>query len=671
MNQSHNTIARAGGRLAGAAGSAAVLAGLACASPGTAVSQPGPAGARPNIVLFLVDDMGWRDTTVLGSQYYETPNMERLAAEGMLFTAAYSANPLCSPTRASIMTGKWPARLNFTAASGHTAPNPDAPPIGTTAPPDRKVVIPNSRNQLALEEYTVAEALRDAGYATAFIGKWHLGRDEVYHPLNQGFDINIAGGAYPGPPSYFSPYGIHSLEDGPEGEHITDRLTDEAIAYMSGRADETDPFFLCLWHYSVHGPWQYKEELIGKYRGKTDPLGYQDSTIMGSMLESMDQSLGRMLDAISDLGIEEDTVFIFYSDNGGNVHTDLSDPVTGASFKPTNNAPLSFGKAHIREGGQRVPAMVRWPGVVDGGRESGLLVSTVDLYPTIVEWAGAATQPGQVIDGQSLVGYLRDGTPPPRDAVFNHFPHYVPATGNIPATSMHQGDWKLIRYYGEGATNREDFHELFNLADDIGETNNLADAMPEKLAEMSALLDQWLVDSEAVVPIPNPNYRQDPVDGWEVLQNVSMEERQGFLRLAATAPASNIINNDVGPYGDGPFRIEIRQRSGPENEGEQSEIMWGNSDGGPSVAAGRGVRYDVAHDGTWHVYSFDISSGDIRALRFDPLQSIPGVVDVDYFRLYRAAPGRSEELVRGWEFGGEPTDESAVGEWRSLEDARG
>ena len=256
--------------------------------PGCAMSQLNKLASKkkkPNFLFFLVDDMGWMDTTVYGSKYYETPNIERLAKRGMMFTDAYAANPLCTPTRASILTGKFPARFGIIGASGHQLPQPKKPLMAKTAAPWMKMICQRSRRFMPFEEYTFAEAFKEDGYNTGFIGKWHLGHDP-FNPQNQGFDIDIAGGAYPGPPSYFSPYKIHTLEDGPKGEYLTDRLTDDAIKYLEENKD--DPFMLCMWHYAIHSPHQAKEEFIGKYREKVDPRGKQDCPTMASMLQSID-----------------------------------------------------------------------------------------------------------------------------------------------------------------------------------------------------------------------------------------------------------------------------------------------------------------------------------------------------------------------------------------------
>ena len=274
---------------------------------GPSVAQAAAAKPRPNIVFFLVDDMGWMDCTVYGSRYYDTPNMERLAHRSMMFTDAYAANPLCSPTRASILTGKHPARLGITTPVCHLPPLPDQPLLAETGPPHRKMIIPRSRRFLPPGEYTIAEALRDAGYKTAHIGKWHLGIRPEHWPEAQGFDVSFHGAPDPGPRSYFSPYQFPTgtVTDGPKGEYITDRVTDEALSFL--RANRDRPFLIHLWHYAVHGPWGHKEEITKRYAGKKDPRGKQDNPIMASMLKSVDESLGRVLDELDRLGVADNT----------------------------------------------------------------------------------------------------------------------------------------------------------------------------------------------------------------------------------------------------------------------------------------------------------------------------------------------------------------------------
>ncbi|MGB2823231.1 MAG: sulfatase, partial [Phycisphaerae bacterium] len=454
-----------------------------------------PPGRR-NVIMILADDMGWMDSSVYGSGYYESPNLQRLARRGMLFTDAYAANPLCSPTRASIMTGKYPARLKITTPAGHLPPQPDTPLLGKTAQPWLKMVCPRSRRFLPLEERTLAEAFKEAGYATGFIGKWHLGH-EPWWPKKQGFDVNIAGGHYPGPPSYFSPYRIKTLVDGPKGEYLTDRLTDEALKYIEDRRH--GPLLLCLWHYAVHAPFQAKEKLVEDCRSRTDPRGKQGCAIMAAMLKSLDESVGRVLDRLDGLKIADETIIVFASDNGGNMYNVVE------GRPPTNNHPLRNGKGSIYEGGTRTPCIVVWPGTVEPHSRCSEVISSIDFFPTMLEMAGIQPRQGLRFDGESIVPLLKGTGKLRREAVFCHFPHYIPATGNLPGTSVRQGDWKLIRLYGEGP-GRSCAYELYNLKDDIGETINLAEKFPEKVKQLDGLISRHLEETGALVPIPNPAY---------------------------------------------------------------------------------------------------------------------------------------------------------------------
>lgn len=484
---------------------------------------------KPNIVLFLVDDMGWMDSTPYGSQYYETPNMQRLAEQAMRFTDAY-ALPLCSPTRASILSGQYSARHGVTSASGHLPAAPqDALPYPERAPRNKPLLYASSKNFLDPEVVTLAEVLQQAGYRTGHFGKWHLGRSPEHWPERQGFDVAFHAEPSAGPPSYFSPYGVYqdvrrrgdrhagTITDGPEGEYITDRLTDEAIKFVEANRDR--PFFLNFWHYAVHGPWGHKEEYTAKYVDRNDPRDKQRNPIMASMLKSVDESLGRLLDRLDELGLAENTVFIFYSDNGGNVHSRTYDDSRIAKVKeghpqfaaiqdwrkwaggepPTNNEPLREGKGRIYEGGQRVPLMVRWPGHVKPGTTSDTIVGPIDLYPTILDAVGLDKPGEQIIDGESIVPVLEQTGELEREAYFTWFPHI------IPAVSVRQGDWKLIRRF-EPHPDYPELLELYNLSEDLGETHNLAHQTPDKVHELDALIDRFVQETGALAPKPNPAY---------------------------------------------------------------------------------------------------------------------------------------------------------------------
>ncbi len=619
----------------------------------------GARARRPNIILFLVDDMGWMDTTVYGSQYYDTPNMERLAKRSMMFTNAYTASPLCSPTRGSIMTGKHPARLGITTAVGHRPPLPPGEPlVASEGPPAQPVLLPQSRRYLRPEEYTVAEALRDAGYATGHFGKWHLGLNPEHWPEEQGFQVSFHGAPDPGPPSYFSPYQFKAgtVTDGPEGEYIADRLTDEALEFMEAHRDE--PFFLNLWHYSVHGPWGHKEELTGQYQDRVDPRGRQDNPIMASMLKSVDGSLGRVLDKLEEFGIADDTIVIFFSDNGGNVHSNTEQdaarvPEGSARWKvlqnwrrfaggspPTNNAPLRAGKGTIYEGGTRVPLMVCWAGTVESGSQCAEVVSSVDLYPTILEMVGLKPKPNQVLDGETIVPVLKQTGGLERQAIFCYFPHGGPA--RPPGVYVRKGDWKLIRWYLTSDQFPDEF-ELYNLEADIGETENRAGEMPERVKELNALIDEFLAATGALVPIRNPAFdpRTLPINGWRGLGETGLSLNEGILALESTGGRTQMQTRDV-PQVSGPLLVKVRARS---SEGGGGIFYWATS-AEPQFARERRVDFQPEHDGEWHEYEIRFSAnGDLVGLRYDG-STTPTTIEIAWLHLCDA----EGTALKTWDF---------------------
>jgi len=388
----------------------------------------------PNIILIVADDLGWKDSAVYGSDFYRTPAIDRLASEGVLFTDAYSANPLCCPTRASILTGQYPSRLRFTAASGHLAREVLDPQEGTAAPPDKPAIIPKSRTRLPNEYVTYAELLKEAGYATAFVGKWHLGKGK-YIPENQGFDVVVGGRHHPGPPPpgmFFAPWNIDTIKKVKSGTHISDAITNEALDFV--RQNSENPFLLNLWFYDVHAPFQAKPKLIDQYEQRVKPEGDQRSPTMGAMIETMDRNVGRLLDELNRLNIRENTVIIFTSDNGGNMYNEVD------GTTPTNNTPLKSGKGNNYEGGVRVPLIVSVPAQENQGSVSNAIISSVDIYPTILTMAGLPLSPENHIDGVDFSPAIK-GESHNRGPLISHFPHYVPATLNLPNTSVRVGDY--------------------------------------------------------------------------------------------------------------------------------------------------------------------------------------------------------------------------------------
>ena len=441
---------------------------LVSQSPGNAATEQRP----PNVVLILVDDLGWTDLGCFGSDLYETPNIDRLASEGMRFNAAYAACTVCSPTRAALLTGKAPARLHLTDwIHGHD--RPDAPLL----PPAWTEFLPSN-------EATLAEVLKPAGYTSTSIGKWHLGDEPEHWPDAQGFDANVAGFGKGQPPSYFAPYQIPTLIDGPDGEYLTDRLGLEAARFIAANAER--PFFLYAPHYAVHTPLQAKAGDIERYRSKLTPGLRHDNPVYAAMVESMDAAVGRTLEAIDRAGVRDETLVIVTSDNGGLELRGI-----------TENAPLRDGKGSAFEGGVRVPLIVRWPGVVPPGSTCIEPVISHDLFPTILEAAGIAMNDG-ALDGRSIVPLLRDPDAVlGREALYWHYPHYHPG-GATPHGAIRAGDWRLVQFF-EG-----DRVELYNLADDPGESRDLAPSMPAKAAELRERLEVWRAAVGAQMPRPNP-----------------------------------------------------------------------------------------------------------------------------------------------------------------------
>jgi arylsulfatase A-like enzyme len=462
---------------------------VAIVSTATLLSASG--AETPNILFIFMDDYGWKDLGFMGSDFYETPNLDRLASEGMIFTDAYSCAANCAPARASLLSGQYTPRHEvFNVGTGARGPSNQ-----------RKLLHIPGTETLRPDITTWAQQIQKAGYVTATMGKWHLSAD----PIPYGFDVNIGGTHSGGPPKgYFPPHGdVPGLADAPDGEYVTDRLSDEAIKFI--HANQERPWLLYLTHFAVHTPIQGKEELVAKYEKKT-PGAVHDHPVMAAMIESVDQGVGRILDALNDLGLAEDTVVIFFSDNGG--------------YGPaTDMAPLKGYKGTYYEGGIRVPFFVRWPGVVDAGSASAVPIIGVDLYPTLCEIAGAELPEGQDLDGCSLVPLFegRGGVDRNDDALFWHFPAYLQSYGgeynreqrdpyfrSRPCGIVRVGDWKLHEYFEDGEL------ELYNLKEDIGETNNRADEMPEKVAELHALLKEWRAEIKAPVPSEaNPEYRPD------------------------------------------------------------------------------------------------------------------------------------------------------------------
>lgn len=560
--------------------------------------------AKPNVVLFLADDMGWMDSGVYGSQYYETPNIDRFAKRAMRFTNAY-AQPLCSPTRASLLTGQYSARHGITTASGHQPPQPaNHEFLPKTAPPNAPMLLPESKNYLEPSQFTLAEILKGSGYRTAHIGKWHLGLTQPHWPEQQGFDVAFHCHPDPGPPgNYFSPYGVKqegeprgqqrvgTITDGPEGEYIVDRQAVEAVKFIQGSKD--GPFFLNLWCYGVHGPWGHKKEYTKAFAAKKDPSGRQGNPIMASMLKSVDECFGRILDELDKQGIADNTIVIFTSDNGGNTHSNTIEEGKKSANEdwqkwaglqpPTMNTPLRDGKGTLYEGGTRVPMMWSWAGKIKPGSTSDAVVGPIDVYPTMIDLLGIAKPEQQTFDGVSYAKVLKDEGELSRVAYFNYHPHAgAQRAGGVWARS---GDFKLLRWFGNPNT-----HELYNLKEDTSEANDLSAKMPDKVKELSTLIDGFLEDTGATYPRPNPAYKPvaaktptvntDPLENWKE-RGCKATVADGILTIENTGKASAAFLGHGMAKMNGPAVVKLRVRSAKGGAGKIDSLPKTSAD--PSV----------------------------------------------------------------------------------------
>ena len=429
--------------------------------------------SKPNVLFILIDDMGWMDLGCQGNKNLHTPNIDNLAKEGMRFTDAYAPAPVCSPTRAAIITGHSPARLQIT----NHLPHQDR-----FTPKDSKLLPAKMLNHLSLESETLAERLKiDAHYATAFIGKWHLytGRDKKYNPLNQGFDINIGGCSYGGPPTFFDPYRIDFLPDRKKGEYLPNRLADEAIAFISEQKSKDKPFFVALWNYTVHWPMEAPDKLVEKY--KNLPVkGYRDHRY-AAMIEAMDIAIGKVLKSLDDLNITEETLVIFTSDNG---------PFGGVG----DASPLRADKGHLYEGGIRVPLIVRWPGKVEAGVVEKTPVILTDFHPTILAATGLDLNSTIPNDGDNLIPLLEGKKEFKNRALYWHYPNFAFHRDNRLGSAIREGDHKLLHFYDT------DSIELYNLKKDISEKNDLSEKMPQLAQKLKGKLSSWLKESGALMP---------------------------------------------------------------------------------------------------------------------------------------------------------------------------
>lgn len=532
------------------------------------------ANDRPNVILIVADDLGWADLGCYGSRFHQTPNLDRLAAGGQRFTQAYAACCVCSPTRAALMTGKHPARLHLT----------DWLP-GRPDRPDQKLKRPAIRQQLPLDEKTVAEALQEAGYVTGHLGKWHLG-GEGFEPTRQGFASSIAGDDRGSPASYFAPYlragrAIPGLEDAPAGEYLTDRLTLEAEKFIE--ANKAKPFFLYLPHFAVHTPMIARDDIQAKYP-KWDgvPHGRQENPIYAAMLESLDSGVGRIMEKLKQLGLEENTLVVFTSDNGGLATGE------GARTPATINAPLREGKGWSYEGGLRVPLIVSWPKHIAAGSNPAVVWSP-DLPVTIASLCGAALP--TAVDGVDLSGLLLEGKQLEPRTLYWHYPHYS-NQGGRPSGAIRDGAWKLVEFYESGR------RELFNLAEDLSENRNLAPRHPERVEELAGKLSKWREQAKVQMPTANTDYVPNPQneDGLVVLPAKTAEVHGVMLRYEPL-PHKNTLGFWVEQDDWAEWEFELRQ---PGTFQVRALVGCGNGNGGSRVVfrvAGNDLELQVPETG--------------------------------------------------------------------------
>ncbi|MEN8194567.1 MAG: sulfatase [Bacteroidota bacterium] len=443
--------------------------------------------SKPNIILILVDDLGWKDAGFMGSTYYETPNIDNLAKKGMVFTNAYANAPNCAPSRASLLTGQYTPRHGIYTVNSSER--------GDTK--HRRIIPTKNTTTLSTDKITIAELLKEAGYVSASIGKWHMGNPPELGPKSQGFDVNIAGNHAGHPKSYFSPYKNKNLSDGKDGEHLTERLTNEALTFIETNKEQ--PFFLYLPYYAVHTPLQGKEEKIEKYKNKQKTPSHNNPTY-AAMIESVDNGVGKITAKLDELKLSENTVVIFFSDNGGFGGATAMDPLRGS-------------KGMLYEGGIRIPMIVRWEGTINPKTICDTMVIGSDIFPTLTEIAGVEIPENQIVDGKSIVPLLLRKKGFKRDALFWHFPAYL--QGNYkgsrdkyfrtrPCGVVRMGDWKLIEYFEDNEL------ELYNLKSDIGETRNLANDLPKKRDELHKVMKEWRASINAPVPTKrNPEYNSE------------------------------------------------------------------------------------------------------------------------------------------------------------------
>lgn len=587
----------------------------------------------PNVVIILVDDLGWRDLQCYGSDLYETPFIDKFATTGMQFSDAYSASPLCSPTRASILTGKEPGRLKLTTASCHSHNVILEPKEAVNAHPHTKATIPQSCTRLKNSYTTLGESFKALGYSTAFMGKWHLGR-APYIPDNQGFDVVVGGREHPGPPGgFFSPWKCETLPLVPEGTHLCDALTDTAISYVSHHRDE--PFMMCLWYYDVHAPFQAKQDLIDKYASKITDNHIQRDPIMGSMVENLDANVGRFLNHLTSLDLDDNTIVVLTSDNGGNMYNCPNGQLA------TNNFPLREGKGNNYEGGVRIPLIVRAPGVTLPNTTSPVVVSTVDHYVTLMNLVGEQMSDSIVTDGQTYLPALK-GAHYDRKPIFSAFCHRTPKAGNLPNISMREKQWKLYRFYYDGPNDTHRY-ELYNLEKDLSETTNLAYVYPERLEQMIKTLNAHIEEADYLESRLNKKYCGNANGAWWGSDDTHCTIDNDKLVISVTDTFPYVETEMVPGFANGQFLLCFDMKSTASGG---SKIIW-KEDRKKPYSNDLQQGFKAIHDGHWHHYEVLLNVEKVASFAIVPCSTC-GTIELKDIQMRTT----DHHLLRDWSLAG-------------------
>ena len=618
------------------------------------------AADKPNVIFILADDLGAHDLGCFGSTFYETPNIDRLAKRGTRFTQAYAASPLCSPTRSSILVGQYPARTGITAPVCHINPIYLTKELVKDGPKAR-VLVANSVSRLKTEYFTLAEALKEAGYSTAHFGKWHLGHnlkpEDHYEPQDQGFDSDFPhapnaagpGGGYLAPWKFIKDPTITDEV----GMNIEDRMSKEAAKYIAAHKDK--PFYMNYWAYSVHSPWNARADYIEHFKSKVDPANPQHNALYAAMVKSLDDGVGRILQAVDDAGIADNTIIVFYSDNGGYAYPPKkTDPEGYADIPATSNLPLRSGKASLYEGGTREPFIFAWPGKAKAGSTSDILFQTVDFYPTLLSFVGLKPHDGIKLDGHDQSKALLGGVSP-RDRVFCHFPHGTATRDSVmdgfyAGTYVRKGDWKLIRFYARNDDGTDDL-ELYDLKNDLGERRNLAKEKPELVKELNGLITDFLKDTEAVIPKLNPNFGKAAPKAPAKKKTLAPDDLPGDWKNRAgkasviegalhieSKGANSFIGVGAGLTA-GKAKLTFKLRAPQAGEGR---IALLGAAGGAEMLS---VTYRTSGEAVWQTISVDLEAKQATGILRLYLPSGSAAVDLDDIVLTPA-----QGAPRRWEF---------------------